>query len=78
MSTQNATQETKTKKAPKPKSALSTEIARVAKATGLPPSFIAKKIAAEKKKVNEAHQAALNGLAKRVAQIVKDAIAEIK
>ena len=76
----------KTPKAPKDPNApkrvavktnLRKEIERVAKATGLPVAYISKRVAVEKKRIDEDRKAALDNLAARVADVVAAAVAEI-
>lgn len=59
------------------KSPLRAEVERVAKATGLPSAYITKLVASEKKKLLDAHKAALAELAGRVQPIVAAALAAV-
>lgn len=58
----------------KPPTRLRSEINRVAKATGLPASFVAKQVAAKKKEIDEQRKQALDALADQVPAIVGEAI----
>lgn len=62
-------------KKPAKKSALRLEVERVSKATGLPASFINKKLSAEKKRIDADRKAALDSLATRVSEVVQASVA---
>ena len=73
--TATKTGEPKPKKAAKP-NPLKAEVARVAKATGLPTSYVNKQLGAERKRINDDRKAAMDGLVGSVAGIVQESLAK--